>query len=121
MKDSIEVRMSRYLSGEMEAQEKVGFEHEIASEPSLKEAFLAYERIWNVKPSLSESSWNVENGWAEFQRRNMEAPISKSRKYVLYWSIAASIILILGFTYFYLSSPSSKTFLYADTQDGILI
>lgn len=122
MKDSIEVSIGRYLAGEMSEQEKAGFQQELASNPALEQAFLSYKHIWQTKPSELSDNWNTDMAWINFEKNNsaLVTPSKKSRSNVIYWSIAASIVLVIGATFYFLSLPSSKTYLYTDAASAII-
>jgi len=122
MKDSIEVRIGRYLAGEMSEQEKAGFQQELASNPALEQAFLSYQHMWQTKPVESTDQWDTDMAWINFEKNNSAfiAPLKKSRSNVLYWSIAASIVLVIGVTFYFLSRSSSKTYLYTDAASSII-
>jgi len=117
MKDSIEARAGRYFAGEMEEKEMAGFQKELASDPAMEQAFLSYQRIWQAQPSAPADRWDETMAWAEFERRNIViAPKSNSRRIVAYWSIAASILLIVVASFYFLALPTPKTYLYADSS-----
>ncbi|HJW29670.1 MAG TPA: FecR domain-containing protein, partial [Saprospiraceae bacterium] len=121
MKEQLADRIGRFLAGEMDEQERRAFEQEIASDPDLNESFLAFQQIWQTKLVTPEDRWDAELGWVEFEKRNLDpVPVSLTRRIVLYWAIAASVLLLLGFTYFFILTPSPKTYLFADHQDGAI-
>jgi len=122
MKDSIEVRIGRYLAGEMSEQEKAGFQQELASNPVMEQAFLSYQHMWQTKPVESADHWDTDLAWINFEKNTSAviSPLKKSRSNVLYWSIAASIVLVIGASFYFLSYPSSKTYLYTDAASSII-
>ena len=120
MKDSIEVRIGRYLANEMSGQEKTDFQNELASNTELKEAYLVYLSIWNTKPNVPAGEWNTANAWEKFEKENMTAPVlSGTRRIVLSLSIAATVLVLLGVFYFYFLSPSSTTYQYSESNPVI--
>ena len=109
MKDSIEVRIGRYLANEMSGQEKADFQNELASNAELKEAYLVYLSIWNTKPNVPVEDWNSANAWEKFEKENIAVPVlSGTRRIVLSLSIAASVLLLLGAFYFFFLSPADQ-------------
>jgi ferric-dicitrate binding protein FerR (iron transport regulator) len=122
MKDSLEVRIGRYLAGEMSEQERAGFQQELASDPAMERAFLGYQRMWQAKPVEPKDQWDTDLAWINFEKDNtvIIAPFKKSRSNVLYWSIAASLVLVIGATFYFLSRSSSKTYLYTDAASSII-
>jgi len=121
MKESIEARIGRYLAGEMDEQELAGFRNELASNPALDEACLAYQRIWQTKLNAPADHWDEQLAWVDFEKNNFSTTIPlNSRRNVGYWAIAASILLVVSATFYFLSLPTSKTYLYTDAASSII-
>jgi transmembrane sensor len=121
MKESIEATIGRYLAGEMEEQELAGFQNELASNPALAEAWLAYQRIWQIKPTAPVDHWNEELAWVDFEKKNLSTPVKlKSKRNVVYWAIAASMVLLIGATFYFLSLPTTKSYLYTDGATNVI-
>jgi ferric-dicitrate binding protein FerR (iron transport regulator) len=121
MKESIEARIGRYLAGEMDEQEKAGFQNELATNPALEEAYLGYQRIWQIQPTTPVDQWDGDMAWADFEKRNISTPIPlKSGRSVVYWAIAASIVLLSGTTFYFLNLPTAKTYLYSDAGSSAI-
>jgi len=121
MKESIEARIGRYLAGEMSEQEKAGFQDELATNPAMEAAFLAYQRIWQMKPNAPVDQWDGELAWVDFEKRNIAAPSPlKAKRSVAYWAIAASIVLLSGVTFYFLTLPTAHTYLYSDAGSSAI-
>src|SRR5690349_18899916 len=111
MKESIDVRIGRYLAGEMDEQERAGFQQDLASDQALNKAYLGYLRIWEMTPNAPADQWNTDVAWMNFEKQHLSAstPVRSLRNKVAYWAIAASVLLAIGATFFFALSPSSKT------------
>ncbi len=122
MKESIEARIGRYLAGEMDEQERAGFQNDLATDQALNEAYLGYERIWKTTPSAPADQWNTDLAWMNFEKQNLttSTPVRSIRTKVAYWAIAASVLLAIGATFFFVLSPSSKSYLYTDAASSII-
>ncbi|HZV44215.1 MAG TPA: FecR domain-containing protein [Saprospiraceae bacterium] len=121
MKESIEARIGRYLAGEMDEQEKAGFQNELATNPALEAAYLGYQRIWQMKPNAPADQWDQELAWVNFEKKNFAAPLPlKAKRSVAYWAIAASIVILSGATFYFLTLPTAKTYLYADAGSSAI-
>ncbi len=121
MKDSMEARIGRYLAGEMDEQEMREFQREMASDPALEEACVAYRLIWQIKPSAPAEHWDEDRAWVDFGKKNFSTIIPlKSKRNVAYWSIAASVIILVAAAFYYLSLPATKTYLYSDAASSII-
>jgi transmembrane sensor len=119
MKDSIEARIGRYLSGEMEEQEKAVFEQELTTDSTLDEAFQAYRRIWQVQPNTPADHWDTDLAWVEFENRTTISPVRlKSRTNVVYWTLAASVLILVGISFYFLTRPITKTYFYSDSGNS---
>jgi len=108
MEEMIEARIGRYLSGEMTDIEKAAFVEDLASNPSLNEQFLAFQRIWNSIPPMQEENWDVAAAFERFSQGKM--PEQKSsptlKSYRFYWAAAALVLLSLGvYTVFFRDIP----------------
>jgi transmembrane sensor len=122
MKESTEARIGRYLAGEMNEQEKAGFQRDLASDQAFNEAYLGYQRIWEMTPATPADNWNTDKAWMNFEKRHLShaTPTRSIRNKVAFWAIAASIIMVIGTTFFLVLSPSSKTYVYTDAASSII-
>lgn len=122
MKESIDARIGRYLAGEMDEQEKAGFQRDLASDQALNKAYLGYLRIWETTPHAPADQWNTDLAWMNFEKQQFSTatPARSFRIKVAYWAIAASVLLAIGATFFFALSPSSKTYLYTDAASSII-
>jgi len=122
MKELTDARIGRYLAGEMDEQEKAGFQRDLASDQALNKAYLAYLRIWDTTPHVPADNWNSDLAWMNFEKQHLSTPTPARslRNKVAYWAIAASLILVIGATYFFVLSPSSKTYMYTDAASSII-
>ncbi len=118
MKESVEARIGRYLAGEMDGQERAGFEQELAQDPVLKETLMPLQRIWQHSESVDQGQWDVSAALERFAANHEGSPVeSPSRRYAMVWAIAASLLLLLGSAWFLWFKPSTITYLYADVKD----
>jgi len=122
MKESIDARIGRYLAGEMDEQERAGFQQDLASDQALNKAYLGYLRIWEMTPNAPADQWNTDLAWMNFEKQHLSAstPVRSLRNKVAYWAIAASVLLAIGATFFFALSPSSKTYLYTEASSSII-
>ncbi len=116
MKETNEVRIGRYLSGEAGSDEREAFEKELASDPTLKEEFLTFQRIWLNIPVGSHEQWDSGLAWQKFI--NSTQPVLteniKTKRINLKWSIAAAIIIALGSFTLYWNQGKPVTYAYGD-------
>ena len=98
MEENMDVRIGRYLSGEMADHEREVFESEIAHNQALKSDLEASARIWNAGEVQETGNWDVESAWNRFSTKvSSEGEIERKpvrRLRVL--AIAASILVMLG-------------------------
>jgi len=114
MKETNEVRMGRYLSGETGSDEREAFEKELESDPSLKEEFLTFQRIWVNIPVDSYEQWHSGPAWQKFVNSTQPDLTEnvKTRKINLTWSIAAAIIIALGAFILFWNHEKPVTYAY---------
>lgn len=118
MEDSVEMRIGRYLSGEMSDQEKRGFEDDLNSDPELKDQFMALTRIWQNIPEEAQDQWDTVAAWNRFSGSNL--PVQKRsnpvRRRFVYWAAAAAIVILIGTTALLTGNTSPVTYAY---QEGV--
>ena len=118
MKESIEVRIGRYFAGEADIHEKELLEKEMESDPALREQFLLLQKIWQNSHVPTDLAWDSDRGWQKFNDRtigqNRVVTLSRSRSWR--WAIAASLVLVMGLTFFLWNS--GKSFDCAYDKDG---
>src|SRR5687768_6919946 len=98
MKEINEVRIGRYLTGEAGSKEREAFEKEMESDPSLREQFMAFRRIWENTMEDIQPSWPVNPAWDRFLNSipSAKPQQNKIRTRSLSWAVAAALILALG-------------------------
>lgn len=120
MKESIDVRIGRYLSGESSPAEREAFEMEMESDPSLREHFLDYQIIWKNHPSATENFWDAEKAWARFETAQHHQT-SNNRTRNLNWAVAAAIVLALGAAVFLWIGKNADTYSYSIENKGSIL
>jgi ferric-dicitrate binding protein FerR (iron transport regulator) len=118
MKDSLEVRIGRYLSGEMTDHEKGVFEQDLNSDTVLKEQYIALSRIWLNIPEGVQEQWDTEIAWSRFSASNPQFRTlnTKGTRRFVYWAAAAAVIVLLGTFALFFGNSSPVTYAY---QEGI--
>ena len=123
MKESIEVRISRYLAGEADAMERAALEKEMESDPALQEQFQLLETIWRNSRSETTMSWDAEKGWQGFlDRTNYVTPgkrINRTRR--LSWAVAAALVLALGAAVFLWIDQKPVEYAYSPENHSPLV
>lgn len=117
MKESIEVRIGRYLSGESSPAEREAFEMEMESDPKLRELFRAYQKIWSHQPSIKEHVWDAEKAWSRFESIH-QPQTSRNRARILNWAVAAALMLALGAAVFLWIGNRGETYTYTLENKG---
>ncbi len=123
MKQSIDARIGRYLSGEMTGNEREVFEQEISADENLKSVLQAATRIWDFQNGPKVLDWDVEAGWNRFSDSMQQSqPPRLITKRMLVWSVAAAAILMIGtYTLFFSNGvPVTYTFDQAGSDPVIL-
>jgi ferric-dicitrate binding protein FerR (iron transport regulator) len=114
MKENMEVRIGRYLSGEMEGHEREGFEQEMAQDQSLRTLVEVDSRIWQLSSSTDSGNWNVDTAWNRFSEepQPIEPRKQKPVRRMALWAVAASAVLLIGVygLFFRLGSPVVYTY-----------
>jgi ferric-dicitrate binding protein FerR (iron transport regulator) len=127
MSETIEVRISRYLAGEAQGEEREAFEREMESDPALREQFLEYKRIWQLSHTEYPMQLDVEKAWGKFNshiQANTEAvklPMSRNRTRKLSWAVAAALVLALGAAVFFWMERQPVEFAYVHGQTDPLV
>jgi transmembrane sensor len=118
MEDSLEVRIGRYLSGEMTDHEKGVFEQDLDSDTVLKEHFTALSRIWQNIPDGVQEQWDTEAAWSRFSASDSQVRQlnTKGTRRFVYWTAAAAVILLLGTFALLFRNTSTVTYAY---QEGV--
>ena len=118
MKESNEVRIGRYLSGEAGREEKEAFERELESNPELRQEFLAFQRIWDHLPADSNERWDSGQAWQKFvSSTQIEIPqYPKTRNLKTTWLIAAVVIMALGAFFVYWKQGKSQIYVYENAD-----
>jgi ferric-dicitrate binding protein FerR (iron transport regulator) len=125
MKESIEVRIGRYLAGEADASERSALEQELESNPDLQEQFQLLEKIWLHSRAEKALSWDIEKGWRDFLKHtNQEVTESRpNRARRLSWAVAAALLLALGAAIFLWldQKPVEYAYLPGDASPLVLV
>jgi ferric-dicitrate binding protein FerR (iron transport regulator) len=97
MEEALEIRIGRYLSGEMSGLERESFMRELEADSSLRNLVEAHSRLWKQEISFPQSSWDTSSAWDTF---NASLPVADQPKKSIrrIWLIraAAAAILFLG-------------------------
>lgn len=100
-------RCLRYISGEMTEEESLKFYSTIEDNEKLKKLYEEYQMIWNCYPELTNSKDLSTN-----QKHNrLNLTLSSIKKYS---GIAASIVILIGFSIFYYVSIAGYKKVQAD-------
>jgi transmembrane sensor len=118
MEEKKEVRIGRYLSGEMTGMERESFELEMSSDPGLKAEVMATTRIWAHQPAEVDGNWDTEGAWERFSQAHgtVPAPAFVNRRRMLYWAVAAAAVLMVGVYTVFFSNGTPVTYAY---QEGV--
>lgn len=119
MEESNDVRIGRLLSGEAGSDERAAFENELASNPTLKNEYLSYRKIWEHTNPDSQMEWPAEQAWQKFSDtiQPEQSIIAVRRSINFKWAIAAAVILAIGS--FFLFWNKSKPVAYAYNEKVI--
>lgn len=120
MEDSVVARFGRYLAGEMNTTEKGVFEQALEADQQLKAEFMAYKLIWQHSAPDTAPYWDTEAAWARFEGSSRREAAPRTRRLALYWSVAASLLVLIAAAYFLFLKPSPETYLYAADSDNII-
>lgn len=114
MEENNEARIGRMLSGAAGSDERMVFESELATNPSLNQDFHIYQKIWENSHLDKQDQWPADQAWAKFSKNASEAPVISlsSRRVNLRWAVAAAIIIGLGSMLFYRNTGSAITYSY---------
>jgi len=110
MEETMDVRIGKYLSGEMTGHEREAFEHEMTQAPGLRSQVESGSRMWYMSSNdLVQGSWDTDAAWARFSTQNNTIPIPRQFKLnrAASWAIAASAVMLAGIysLFFYKGSP----------------
>ncbi len=122
MKESMEERMGRYLSGEAGGEEKAVFERDLALDPVLRDHFSAFQRMWQAASSDSHSEWNTDKAWQQFKQYNQIDPVqTNSPIRRLSWAVAAALFLAVGAAVFLWYQAKPDSYAYEDQKDDHIL
>ena len=103
MEDFLELRIGKYLSGEMTGAERDDFEKELAADAQLAKLVQATSLLWNNASASVEAEWNVEEAFTRFKTSlpadasSVSVPAVSSRISNLWlYRAAAAIVLLIG-------------------------
>ncbi len=95
-----DILAAKYLSGELADGEAKAFEEKMASDPELRTELDTLAMYWNKMEPQEKQNFNTDAAWNKLEER-MENESPKKLRKLNKWqlmSIAASVILIFGFT-----------------------
>ena len=117
--DNLE-EIERYCENKMSAQEKADFERRLLLEPDLQEELELYKNvIAGIKNSGKEEELRQQLKKLDKQMdANASVPeqVKKSRKFI-YYSVAASLALIIGISYMLICHPNNNTITKFEEKD----
>jgi len=118
MKETNEVRIGRYLSGETGRDEKEAFERELDSNPEFRQEFLAFQRIWDQIPTDSSEQWDSGPAWQKFVSSNQidTTQYPKTRRLKSTWLVAALVVMALGAFFLYWNQGKSQVYVYENND-----
>ena len=118
MKETNEVRIGRYLSGETGRDEKEAFERELDSNPEFRQEFLAFQRIWDQIPTASGEQWDSGPAWQKFVSSNQidTTQYPKTRRLKSTWLVAALVVMALGAFFLYWNQGKSQVYVYENND-----
>ena len=115
MKETLEVRIGKYLSGEMTGHEREEFEQQIAADDSLKNLLLATTRIWDNQPDILVNQWDTQTAWNKFEQRlDVQASASVPVRRLWMLRVAAIMILAVGAYYLFFNADQPVHYSYTD-------
>lgn len=118
MEEKMEVRIGRYLSGEMTGHERERFEQEMAQDQAFKSLVDSDKRLWQVPVSEDSGSWDVDAAWNRFSKRTEQAleKTQKPTRRIALWAIAASVVLLVGVYGLFFKSGSPVVYAYQESS-----
>ncbi|MDA7501647.1 FecR domain-containing protein [Chitinophagales bacterium] len=112
----------KYLSGDCSASDQEKLENWVIADSKNKQAFMEFKQAW-VLAGVREDDMKrkeVEEQWTKFAKQNFETgkmiSISTSSSRRKWLSIAASLLLIVGASYFLSQSLTSNDTFYATAK-----
>lgn len=110
-KDQIEI--GKYLSGNLNADERKVFENKLSTNDDFKTLFTEYHEIWLLTNQLNYPTSSTEQAWDSFQQK-VKAP---KKKLGFDWlKVAASITLLAAFTFVIWFVFSDKAVTYSEAN-----
>jgi transmembrane sensor len=103
--------IGKYLAGEASPEDAMFLEEWKSADPKQYQYFQDLSALYNSKPQIAISDRKVETAWETLQTRIQFIPAKKpANKNVLYWGLAASVLLVLGCTavYLYFLKPTAS-------------
>lgn len=120
MEETDDIRIGRYLSGEMTDSEQAIFIEEMTSNAALMEQVEVSRLLWAYKLSDTSESWDVEAALARFTYANA-IPTTKvvklsSRRF--YWGVAAGLIIMIGLYSLFMRDGSPETYTWQEDSNA---
>jgi len=123
MEDTNEVRIGRYLSGEAASEERSMFEHELESNPALKNDFLTYRKIWETSLPDTQQSWDSTGAWQRFAATSLPGrkEISITRRLNFKWAVAAVLLIALASFVLFWNNGKPVSYAYNEKATGPIV
>lgn len=115
MEEMIEVRIGRYLSGEMTDIEMKAFEQDLAVDQALYDHYLALQKLWQNADIEISADWDVNAAFERFSTFKgsvHQERIGVLQAYKMYWAAAAIILVLVGAYSVFNNNGSPVTYAY---------
>jgi ferric-dicitrate binding protein FerR (iron transport regulator) len=98
MEENMDVRIGRYLSGEMTDREREAFESELTHNQILKSRLASGSRIWKASDLQDAGQWDVANAWVRFSANVIDPSETKPKpvRRLNVLAIAATVLVLIG-------------------------
>ncbi len=115
MNEPTEVRMGRYLTGEMSEQERLEWEQEVHNDPVLAREFETVRKLWHHSDRSRELDWDTERAWEKvaIQQSSGTKPLFAGR--MLVYRIAAALLLGIAGVYMIFFSRTTPVLYNAES------
>lgn len=123
MEETKDVRIGRYLSGEMTGPEREAFEQQMSEDTVLHAMVQGSRRIWDMTSSPATPEWNTQEAWEKFSKQNQSARIiqPKPMSSIRAWAVAASAAIILSIGGWFFLKGSPVVYAYEDVSSEPIV
>ena len=124
MEETIDVRMGKYLAGELSLEDRAAFERELESNPALMDQFLANQKIWQATAYENVAvEWDTNKAWDRFVAgRQSDTPVTgKTVTRNLSWAVAAALIVAIGAGIFMWMNRQATDYAFGDNNTDPLV